>query len=82
MPPSPPACPSLLSEPAGRIVFSLYATESPRAAENFRAMCTGERGGKLTYDGMRFYRIIDQFIDQARGPETEKSLASKKQRIR
>jgi len=39
--------------------------ESPRAAENFRAMCTGEKGGRLTYKGMRFYRILDMFIDQA-----------------
>ena len=49
----------------GRIEFVLYAAEAPRAAENFRAMCTGERGGKLTYTGMSFYRILDQFIDQA-----------------
>mmetsp|Transcript_13430 Transcript_13430/g.22358 ORF Transcript_13430/g.22358 Transcript_13430/m.22358 type:complete len:252 (+) Transcript_13430:1-756(+) len=50
---------------AGRIEFVLYAHEAPRAAENFRAMCTGERGGKYTFAGMRFYRIIDRFIDQA-----------------
>ena len=50
---------------AGRIEFILYAREAPRAAENFRAMCVGEKGGKLTFDGMRFYRILDQFIDQA-----------------
>lgn len=49
----------------GRIEFVLYAHESPRAAENFRAMCTGERGGKLSFKGMRFYRILDMFIDQA-----------------
>ena len=41
-----------------------YAHEAPRAAENFRAMCTGEKGGALTFQGMRFYRIIDMFIDQ------------------
>ncbi|KAL1511840.1 hypothetical protein AB1Y20_005125 [Prymnesium parvum] len=49
----------------GRVEFVLYAHESPRAAENFRAMCTGEKGGRLTYKGMRFYRILDMFIDQA-----------------
>ncbi|KAL3909585.1 MAG: hypothetical protein SGPRY_009368 [Prymnesium sp.] len=52
----------------GRIEFILYAHEAPRAAENFRAMCTGEKGGKLTYKGMRFYRILDMFIDQAPKP--------------
>ena len=28
-------------------------------------MATGEKGGKYTFKGMRFYRIIDMFIDQA-----------------
>jgi peptidyl-prolyl isomerase D len=51
--------------PAGRIEFVLYAKEAPRHAENFRAMCTGELGGKKSFKGMRFYRIIDRFIDQA-----------------
>lgn len=49
----------------GRMEFVLYAHESPRHAENFRSMCTGEKGGKLTFKGMKFYRIIDMFIDQA-----------------
>ena len=49
----------------GRVEFVLYAHESPRHAENFRAMCTGEKGGAYTFKGMRFYRILDQFIDQA-----------------
>jgi len=49
----------------GRMEFVLYAHESPRHAENFRTMCTGERGGPLTFKGMKFYRIIDMFIDQA-----------------
>jgi peptidyl-prolyl isomerase D len=60
---------SALEEPGaasgGRIEFVLYAHESPRHAENFRAMCTGEKGGKHTFKGMKFYRIIDMFIDQA-----------------
>jgi len=48
----------------GRIEFVIYANESPRAAENFRAMCTGEKAGKHNFIGMKFYRIIDAFIDQ------------------
>lgn len=42
----------------GRMEFVLYARESPRAAENFRAMCTGERP-RYSFKGMKFYRIID-----------------------
>ncbi len=56
-------------KPAGRITFELFADVVPKTAENFRALCTGEKGmgksGKpLHYKGTRFHRIIQQFMCQ------------------
>ena len=59
----------------GRVVMELFADTVPRTVENFRSLCTGERGFaqytqnhsahcKLYFKGIPFHRIIPDFIVQ------------------
>ncbi|XP_033230015.1 peptidyl-prolyl cis-trans isomerase cyp11 isoform X2 [Belonocnema kinseyi] len=56
--------------PMGRVIFELFFDICPITCENFRGLCTGEKGiGKTTrkplhYKGIVFHRVVKDFMIQ------------------
>ena len=54
---------SIAQTEVGRVLFELYPDVAPKSVENFRALCSGEKGktknGKklLCYKGSKIFRV-------------------------
>ncbi|XP_074382222.1 peptidyl-prolyl cis-trans isomerase-like [Apium graveolens] len=55
---------NIAGAPAGRVVFELFADITPITAENFRALCTGEKGiGKISGKPLHYKRLGFNYVE-------------------
>ena len=59
----------------GKMEFELFNQESPKTAENFRSLCSGDNEQSLSYQGSNFSKVIDGFM--ALGGKVENGASCK-----
>jgi len=55
---------SIGDENAGKVIMELRGDKVPKTAENFRALCTGEKSKELCFKDSTFHRVIPGFMCQ------------------
>ncbi|BBM98976.1 hypothetical protein MPTK1_1g17710 [Marchantia polymorpha subsp. ruderalis] len=77
---------TIKSDYVGQIVFLLNDIKRPKTAENFRALCTGEKGKSssrtnLHYKGTAFSRVVHNILVQGGDIHKGKALEEEKESI-
>ena len=58
------------------MTFELFSNKLPKTTANFRAYCTGEKGGNKNYKNNTFTKVIEYFMMQAGDTTTKDGKGS------